>query len=225
MRNISRLIETQAFCGAKTYASWPVWAGSTRKPVEFPRRTRQQMVKLWHRARDFDRQTAQPGRHGGRLGRVALAVLHSLVFDFWNSSTGRLDPSLAAIAKAAGVCRRSAVNGLARLKAVGVLTWLRRCIEDYDQAGRFCLKQETNAYSLLPESAWHGYSAPPSMPRPHPGEWGAAPRLPGAMEAASQALAAGEDRRGVIAALATDPRDPLAAALARLGAAMTGRNP
>ena len=55
-------------------------------------------VRLWHRARDFDRGTHQPGRHGGAVGPTALQVLHALIFDFLNHRTGRLDPSYQAIA-------------------------------------------------------------------------------------------------------------------------------
>jgi hypothetical protein len=40
---------------ARTYAPWPVWSGSTTKPVQFAAMPKKQAVKLWHRARDFDR--------------------------------------------------------------------------------------------------------------------------------------------------------------------------
>ena len=76
-------------------------------------------VRLWHRARDFDRGTHQPGQHGGALGHTALAVLHALIFDFLNHRTGRLDPSYAAIAAKAGVCVRTVASALQRLKALG----------------------------------------------------------------------------------------------------------
>ena len=67
------------------------------RPVS-PRMAKKAAVRLWHRARDFDRGTHQAGRHGGAVGHTALAVLHALVFDFLNHRTGRLDPSYAAIA-------------------------------------------------------------------------------------------------------------------------------
>ena len=41
------------------------------------------------------------------LGHTGLAVLHALIFDFLNHRTGRLDPSYAAIAAKAGVCVRT----------------------------------------------------------------------------------------------------------------------
>ena len=67
---------------ARTYAPWPVWSGSTTQPVRFAPLAKKAAVRLWHRARDFDRGTHQPGHHGGALGHTGLAVLHALIFDF-----------------------------------------------------------------------------------------------------------------------------------------------
>ncbi len=50
-------------------------------------------VRLWQRARNFDRGTHQPGRHGGAVGHKALQVLHALIFDFLNHRTSPLDLS------------------------------------------------------------------------------------------------------------------------------------
>src|SRR6185436_4736245 len=74
---------------APTRAPWPVWSGSTSLPVRFAPTPEKAAVRLWHRARDFDRGTHQLGRHGGALGLTALAVLHALIFDFLNHRTGR----------------------------------------------------------------------------------------------------------------------------------------
>jgi hypothetical protein len=57
--------------------------------------SKKKATKLWHRARDFDRNTRQPGKHGGSVGHAALQVLHALIFDFLNYRTGQLDPSYA----------------------------------------------------------------------------------------------------------------------------------
>ena len=105
---------------SRTYAPWPVWSGSVAKPVQFAAMPKKAAVRLWHRARDFDRGTHEPGRHGGALGPTALAVLHALIFDFLNHRTGRLDPSYAAIAGKAGVCTRTVASALQRLKALGI---------------------------------------------------------------------------------------------------------
>ena len=110
----------------QTYAAWPVWSDSTTAPVRFAPLAKKAAVRLWHRARDFDRTTRQPGRHGGALGHTGLQVLHALVFDFLNFATGRLDPSYAAIARKANVCERTVATALARLKELGILHWVRR---------------------------------------------------------------------------------------------------
>jgi hypothetical protein len=79
---------------ARTYAPWPVWAGSVANPVRFAPMAKKIAVRLWHKARDFDRGTHQAGHHGGAVGHTGLAVLHALIFDFLNHRTGRLDPQL-----------------------------------------------------------------------------------------------------------------------------------
>ena len=61
----------------------------------------------FHKARRFDRQTHQPGKQDGALGRNGLAVLHALLFDFLNYATGRLDPAMPAIARKADISTRS----------------------------------------------------------------------------------------------------------------------
>ena len=83
------------------------------------------------------------------------------------------------------------------------------------------LEQETNAYAVLPESQWRGYRAPQEPPAaPWPDTWGATPPLPDA-----RALAALETGlAGKVHVLASDPKDGLAAALARLGRAFMTRD-
>jgi hypothetical protein len=205
---------------APTRAPWPVWRGSVAKPVRFVPLAKKAAIKLWHHARDLDRGTHQPGQHGGAVGHTALQVLHALIFDFLNHRTGRLDPSYAAIAAKAGVCVRTVATALKRLRELGILNWVRRCAESW-RDGRFVLEQETNAYAVLPESQWRGYRAPPEPPAsPWPDTWGEAPRMPSAL-----VLAALEgDLAGKVHALASDPKDGLAAALARLGQAFLARN-
>jgi hypothetical protein len=204
---------------ARTYAPWPVWSDSTTANVRFIAMPKKAAVRLWHRARDFDRGTHQPGQHGGALGHTGLAVLHALVFDFLNHRTGRLDPSYAAIAAKAGVCVRTVATALQRLKALGILNWVRRCAERWAD-GRFVLEQESNAYGLLPESQWRGYRPPTEPPAPAAGTWGDPPPM---LSAVAQAVLEG-DLAGQVHVLASDPKDGLAAALARLGRAFMARN-
>jgi hypothetical protein len=81
----------------KTYAAWPVWSDSTTKEVKYQPLPRKAATRLWHRARDFDRQTRRKDHHGGAVGHSALQVLHALIFDFLNYASGRLDPSYVRI--------------------------------------------------------------------------------------------------------------------------------
>jgi hypothetical protein len=208
---------------APTKAPWPVWAGSTTKPIRFAPMPKKAAVRLWHRARDFDRGTHQQGKHGGSVGPTALAVLHALIFDFLNHRTGRLDPSYAAIAHKAGVCVRTVATALQRLRELGILNWVRRCAESW-RDGRFVLEQETNAYAVLPDTQWRGYRAPPEPPTPAPGTWGDPAPMPSVLAQAALEGREGGGLRSVVQILAADPKDRLAAALARLGRAFMARD-
>src|SRR3954452_15433220 len=205
----------------QTRAPWPVWRNSAAGPVRFAVMSRKQAAKLWHAARRWDRDTYQPGRHGGVIGRVALDVYYALALDFQNFRTGRLDPSLDAIARKAGCCRRTVVDALARLRDLGLLSWQRRCREDKDELGRFRLRQETNAYAVLPPSQWRGYRDT-DPPPPSPDTLGAPERVPDPIEAAVAEITQGQ-RKASLAALEADPRNALAMALAGLGRAMDER--
>jgi hypothetical protein len=196
---------------------WPVWSGSTTAEVEFQPMPKKRAGRLFQKARAHDRTTRKPGsgKHGGALGRIALNVLQVMLFDFMNYTTGRLDPSIDAIARKAGCCARAAQNALRKLKDLGFLTWIRRASPAEDASGGFLLRQETNAYAVLPEECWRGYHdpAPPTL---EPWQWGATPPLPSSLARASEELAAGQ-RQSALSILEEDPKDELAAALARLG--------
>jgi len=209
------------FAGPRTYAAWPVWRDSTTNRVKFQPLPKKEAARRWHKARRFDRQTHTAGKHGGTIGRTGLQVLYVLLFDFLDHSTGRLEPSYDAIAAKAGVCRRAVAGALRRLKDLGLLHWERRSHPAEDEAGRFRLVQETNAYASLPPSQWRGYIEPPSPPPPHPDTWGAAPPLPDPITQAVEELRHGQ-RQAAFAALACDPADQLAVALARFGRAVFG---
>lgn len=208
--------------GGKTRAPGRVWHGSSKtKEARTLPMSRKQAVRIWHKARRFDQKTRQPGRHGGAIGRTALIVLHAMLFDFLNYQTGRLDPSYDGIARRANVCRRAVASALKRLKALGVIHWLRRCSETRDAMGRFQLVQDTNSYVVLPPSHWLGYEAPPAHDI-HPTEWGAVPPLPWTVDDACMALSDGASAATAISRLeagiyncpATDTSTPLAASLA-----------
>jgi hypothetical protein len=199
-----------AFTG--TGAPWPVWRDSTTAEVRFTPSPKKKMVKLWHRACEFDRQTKIKRCHGGAVGHMALKVLHALIFDFLHYASGRLDPGYAAIARKANVCERTVASALQRLKSLGILNWIRRCSERVRE-GRHELVQETNAYAIADESAWRGYREPPAPPPPLPVTWGAPTPMPtptGDMRETADFLAAEADA-------------PLMAALARLGRAVAAK--
>ena len=61
--------------------------------VSFQSMPKKAAVRLWLRARDFDRGTHQPGLRGGAIGHTALAVLHALIFDFPTANSIDLSPS------------------------------------------------------------------------------------------------------------------------------------
>ena len=202
---------------------FPVWKGSVRAEVRFTPLPKKAAARLWHRAREWDRATRAPGRHGGKVGRIGLLVLHSLIFDFLNHKTGQLDPSYEGIAKKAGVSRASVGRALARLKALGILNWVRRCVGEL-RDGRFVLAQERNAYAVQEEGQWQGYRPAPELPvAPEPGTWGEHPPLQGALSQAAQDQAMGLSPGAVLLALRSDPGDALAAALARMGQALAAR--
>ena len=131
----------------QTYAPYPVWSGSTTKPVQFTPLPKKAAMRLWRYAQELDRQTKEKGCHGGAVGHTALKVLHSLIFDFLNFSTGRLDPGYAAIARKANLSESAVATALKRLHGLGILTWVRRCAESWE-SGRYVRRQQTNAYAI-----------------------------------------------------------------------------
>jgi hypothetical protein len=207
------------FTAQTSYAPSLVWSGSTRLKVRFQPLTRKAAARLWHRARDFDRQTRKSRgtrAHGGRLGPTALQVLHTLLFDFLNFRSGQLDPSYAAIARRANLSERAVATAIQRLKAEGILKWERRCTPTW-RDGQYVLEQQTNAYAVLPPSQWRGYREPPDAPRPVPGTWGDPPSMPSVLDQAVLERAADGSEQTALAVLETAAPGGLEAALAALG--------
>lgn len=219
MRRFQMLPVAQCLPGMKekTRATWPVWSGSAEGKVRFHPVSKKEAARLYHRALAFERQTREPGKQDGRIGRNGLAILRALLFDFYNHRTGQLDPAYATIARAACISVRSVARGLQRLKDAGVLFWQRRCRKSHDSDGRFMMEQESNAYGVRPVSHWRGYQAPPEAPPPEPGTWGDHPVA--MRDALAEALAEGKDAPllAKVRQLENDPDNPLARVLARLG--------
>lgn len=158
-----------------SYAAFPVWKDSTQADVKYAPMAKRDAVKIWHHARRFERSTRGGGGQGcarsvnGVISRVGLAVLQAFLFDFLNYRSGRLDPSYGSIAEKAGVSISSVYRSLVRLKAAGILNWIRRkSCSKID--GRYVVEQESNAYGICPPTQWRGYHAPP--PAPPPDSWG-----------------------------------------------------
>ena len=101
--------------------------------------------------------------------------------------------------------------------------WVRRCAESW-QDGRFVLAQETNAYAVLPSTQWQGYRPPAEPPAPAPGTWGEPTPMPTVLAQAALEGRHSGDLRTVVGILDADPKDRLAAALARLGRAFMARD-
>jgi hypothetical protein len=76
-------------------------------------------------------------------------------------------------------------RGLAKLKAAGVLNWLRRAVEAVAPAGGFLLRQISNAYHVCSTANWKGYKPPPPPPPPAPGTWGDHPSMGSALDVAA----------------------------------------
>ena len=216
MLPLGALIGTaQAALGLGEQAPWPVWSGSTRKPVQFQPMPRRVAVRKWHDARRFERQTRQPGKQDGALGRNGLAVLHAFLFDFLNHRTGQLTPTRATIARAANISIRSVDRGLAKLRAAGVINWIRQCAEEIEN-GIYRLRQQASAYFVLAQGQWRGFWQQPEAPAPDPEAWGKTPPLPDPIAMAGIVRAEGGSHAAQLEALACDPRDELAGSVARL---------
>lgn len=205
-----------------SYASWHVWSGSTLKETRFVPMPRKAAARIYYKALKWNGRGKVRGRHGGLLGMPALLVLHTMIFEFLNHRTGRLDPGYDAIKRKTRLCRQTIARALARLKELGIIHWQRRCIPGTDEQGRFILRQKTNAYAVLPPSQWHGFVDDEPPPPPHPETW-AVPSLPSLIEQGCADLHSGDSRKAVLSRLDADPGDALASRLADLFRTVSGK--
>jgi DNA-binding MarR family transcriptional regulator len=121
--------------------------GSTLDPVKFRPLNREQRARLIFLAERMDANTREPRKHGGCLKRTGLQVLRILLFHFHNVASGRCDPSLDTIAKAAGMARSTVVAALNRLEAAGIIERIRRAQWIRENGRKRCV-QWSNAYLL-----------------------------------------------------------------------------
>jgi hypothetical protein len=205
-----------------SYASWKVWSGSTTKEVRFvpmakePAMARKAAARIYRKAVKWNGSGKLAGRHGGLVGSHVLLVLHTLMFDFLNHATGRLDPSYKAIQRKTRLCYQTVAKALARLKELGILNWQQRSVPDHDVRGGFILRQISNAYAILPPTQWRGYTDFEMPEPPHATTWGASPPLPSLLEQAASDTQDGDSARSVVSRLDADPRDTVASAVASL---------
>lgn len=173
--------------GSENYLSgiWPVWKNSRRGDYKFVPVDKTEVTRWFHLACSWNasRQAGpgRPRRYGGILGSAFIRVLQSLIFDFLDYKTGRLDPSYNAIAKKTGLGRSTVAVALKLGHRAGVIHWDRRCkLVPATTGRRQELRQETNAYTILSPHNWRGYkpAKKEKAPPPHPKTWGAVKEPP-----------------------------------------------
>jgi hypothetical protein len=195
------------------------WRDSTTTETKWTPLARAEAGRRWHKLRRLDCSHHVKGKHGGVVGRVALHVYHTLAFDCLRYATGKLDPALQTIAARAGCSRRAAVDALHRLRAIGAVTWERRCEVRQGSGGQYELHQLTNAYRLPAPALWRSGDPSPPPPPPEPGTSGEHPPLPDELDLAAEKAAVGDSARAV-AELELAPTGSLERALAALGRAI-----
>lgn len=109
---------------------------------------RQETRRILLGAQTFDREKKAFGRPAGPIGHVGLQVLEYLT-NVIDHATGRLEPSIARIAKKTGRCRASVIRALKALRLHGFIDWVRRYEETGREGAGPQVRQVTNAYRLL----------------------------------------------------------------------------
>lgn len=168
-------------------------------------------AKAWNAAQ------RQPGQHKGPITRTFMEVLEALLWGFHNSRGGRCFPSYEAIAAKAG-CARSVVGAALKvLEAAGVLTWSHRLVR-VREAGRDFLGRPGFRWRVRRTSNAYLFRDPLSART--------ATRF-GASSTSEKR--AGTENQTLIPSVSPrslpplDPKNPLEAALLRLGAAVSAR--
>ncbi len=198
---------------------FPVHRDSVDEPIRFTPLSKKKAIRLYHKARDLERQTREAGKQDGVLGRNGLKVLEVLITDFMRFSTGELQPSIASIADKASMCVSSVRRGLDNHRAAGVVDWVRRKASALVD-GCILWFQQSNAYHIRPVEQWLGYEPAPSPPAPDPATWGATPPMPSGLQRALEMARQREALPNLFATLEEDPADRLQIALAKLGRAV-----
>lgn len=142
-----------AIKGRRRRACAPVRRNSRRAGSEgiFWRPVRRADVRLLIRYAERLEYTGRAkGQRNGPLGQIGIDLLKELG-NLVRYSTGRLDPSYDYLAAKLKRSRSAVAEGLARLRAAGLLDWLRRFEPDPDKAGQRGpqIKQVSNAYRFM----------------------------------------------------------------------------
>lgn len=197
--------------------AWAVHKGSFRIWPQPRPKAKEIVTELYRRARAWNSAYRGGGETPQLLGSSSLRVLESLIYNFLNWQSGRLDPSYEAIAKVTGLARSTVALALARLRALGIISSIRRCDGLQTETG-WRLRQITNQYEINGTDHWRGYTDPnPPPPPPDPATTGAHPPLPTLLEQATEQLRNPDNLSTAIGILNQDSSDPLARALAALG--------
>jgi hypothetical protein len=195
-------------------APWPVWKNSTTKNPKTAPLTRGEARQIVNHLKRYLRHTLTLTR---AARRECLILIDVMLFEFHNFKTGRLDPSYETLADRANMSRATVARYLRLLKAWGVINWVRRRWNGYED-GRYTCKQESNSYAVLPPSQWKDYKAPPPPPRPERDEMGLEPVIIASygLDAGCEAIRAGAHGMALATALKSDPHDETALMLARM---------
>ncbi len=195
-------------------APWPVWKNSTTKNPKTAPLTRSEARQIINHLKRYLRHTLALTR---AARRECLAIIDVMLFDFHNYKTGRLDPCYETLADRSNMSRATVARYLRLLKGWGVINWVRRRWNGYED-GRYVCKQESNSYAVLPPSQWKGYKAPQEPPRPERDELGLAPVIIASygLDAGCEAIRAGTRGMSLATALKSDPHDDTAVMLARM---------
>jgi hypothetical protein len=122
------------------------------------------------------------GKHGGALGRSALAVLEVLI-NIARARQGRVAPGYDALAAIARMNRQTAITAINVLEMMGLVTVIRR-IKRVRTALGFKIVQATNAFDIHPPEL-AGARRPDDAARGRPGFVGLG-RLAAALWATSE---------------------------------------
>jgi hypothetical protein len=104
--------------------------------------------RIMEAARRLERQTHQPGMHGGCLRRTGILVLWALLYR-GPSMRGVCDPSLSQLAEWSGCARSTVQLAVERIEAAGIMGHVRRGLV---AAGQWV--QWTNAYLFASTDRW-----------------------------------------------------------------------